>query len=287
MKLILTQEVTGLGAPGDVVEVKDGYGRNYLVPRGVGDPLDPRRREDRRVDQDAPAPRARSATTTTPSRSRPSSRPPRSTSRSAPARAVACSAPSPPPRSPTPSPRPPASRSTGARSWSSNPIKSLGCPRGGRQAARRGVRHGGPQRRPRLTHPHAPRGPFLLREGRPSWRRWGLRHRRSSTGSGTGPPGPRAGPRRRRAARSAARHGPGGEVRRHLEARLARPEDQHREQADHDQRRAGGRAASAPAGVGRGQGPPGRARGRAAPRRRSAAGWPPRRARRRRRTARP
>ena len=34
MKLILNQEVTGLGAPGDVVEVKDGYGRNYLVPRG-------------------------------------------------------------------------------------------------------------------------------------------------------------------------------------------------------------------------------------------------------------
>jgi large subunit ribosomal protein L9 len=35
MKLILTQEVTGLGAPGDVVEVKDGYGRNFLVPRGA------------------------------------------------------------------------------------------------------------------------------------------------------------------------------------------------------------------------------------------------------------
>jgi large subunit ribosomal protein L9 len=34
MKLILTQEVTGLGGPGDVVEVKAGYGRNYLVPRG-------------------------------------------------------------------------------------------------------------------------------------------------------------------------------------------------------------------------------------------------------------
>ena len=34
MKLILTQEVSGLGSPGDVVEVKDGYGRNYLVPRG-------------------------------------------------------------------------------------------------------------------------------------------------------------------------------------------------------------------------------------------------------------
>jgi large subunit ribosomal protein L9 len=35
MKLILTQEVDGLGGPGDVVEVKDGYGRNYLVPRGL------------------------------------------------------------------------------------------------------------------------------------------------------------------------------------------------------------------------------------------------------------
>ena len=36
MKLILTQQVDGLGAPGDVVEVKDGYGRNYLIPRGLG-----------------------------------------------------------------------------------------------------------------------------------------------------------------------------------------------------------------------------------------------------------
>ncbi len=36
MKLILTQEVDGLGAPGDVVEVKNGYGRNYLIPRGLG-----------------------------------------------------------------------------------------------------------------------------------------------------------------------------------------------------------------------------------------------------------
>jgi large subunit ribosomal protein L9 len=36
MKLILTQEVSGLGDAGDVVEVKDGYGRNYLVPRGLG-----------------------------------------------------------------------------------------------------------------------------------------------------------------------------------------------------------------------------------------------------------
>lgn len=35
MKLILTQEVAGLGSAGDVVEVRDGYGRNYLIPRGV------------------------------------------------------------------------------------------------------------------------------------------------------------------------------------------------------------------------------------------------------------
>jgi len=35
MKLILTQEVGGLGGPGDIVEVKDGYARNYLVPRGL------------------------------------------------------------------------------------------------------------------------------------------------------------------------------------------------------------------------------------------------------------
>ena len=35
MKLILTQEVTGLGSSGDSVEVKGGYGRNYLLPRGL------------------------------------------------------------------------------------------------------------------------------------------------------------------------------------------------------------------------------------------------------------
>jgi large subunit ribosomal protein L9 len=33
MKLILTADVDGLGGPGDIVEVKDGYGRNYLLPR--------------------------------------------------------------------------------------------------------------------------------------------------------------------------------------------------------------------------------------------------------------
>ena len=35
MKLILTADVAYLGAPGDSVEVADGYGRNYLVPQGL------------------------------------------------------------------------------------------------------------------------------------------------------------------------------------------------------------------------------------------------------------
>jgi large subunit ribosomal protein L9 len=34
MKLILKQEVAGLGGPGDMVDVADGFGRNYLLPQG-------------------------------------------------------------------------------------------------------------------------------------------------------------------------------------------------------------------------------------------------------------
>ena len=33
MKVVLTQEVREVGAPGDVIEVADGYARNYLIPR--------------------------------------------------------------------------------------------------------------------------------------------------------------------------------------------------------------------------------------------------------------
>jgi large subunit ribosomal protein L9 len=38
MKLILTQEVSGLGIAGDVVTVKDGYARNFLMPRSLATP---------------------------------------------------------------------------------------------------------------------------------------------------------------------------------------------------------------------------------------------------------
>ncbi len=36
-KMILTHEVAGLGVAGDVVDVKDGYARNFLVPRRLAE----------------------------------------------------------------------------------------------------------------------------------------------------------------------------------------------------------------------------------------------------------
>jgi large subunit ribosomal protein L9 len=56
MKLILTQEVGGLGEPGDVVDVAGGYGRNYLIPRGFAMPWT--RGAEKQIDQ---IKRARSA----------------------------------------------------------------------------------------------------------------------------------------------------------------------------------------------------------------------------------
>ena len=38
MRIILQKEVDKLGAPGDIVQVSDGYARNYLIPRGLAAP---------------------------------------------------------------------------------------------------------------------------------------------------------------------------------------------------------------------------------------------------------
>jgi large subunit ribosomal protein L9 len=38
MKIILQKEVDKLGAPGDIVQVADGFARNYLIPRGLASP---------------------------------------------------------------------------------------------------------------------------------------------------------------------------------------------------------------------------------------------------------
>ena len=36
MKVILRSDISGLGKRGDIVDVSDGHGRNYLLPRGLG-----------------------------------------------------------------------------------------------------------------------------------------------------------------------------------------------------------------------------------------------------------
>ena len=42
MKIVLINDVENLGATGDVVTVKDGYARNYLIPGGFALKADPR-----------------------------------------------------------------------------------------------------------------------------------------------------------------------------------------------------------------------------------------------------
>ena len=38
MKVILTADVKGKGKKGDLIEVSEGYGRNFLMPRGLAEP---------------------------------------------------------------------------------------------------------------------------------------------------------------------------------------------------------------------------------------------------------
>jgi len=42
MKIILRESLENLGTVGDIVTVRDGYGRNYLIPRGLASPANPR-----------------------------------------------------------------------------------------------------------------------------------------------------------------------------------------------------------------------------------------------------
>ena len=91
MKLILTHEVDGLGSPGDIVEVKDGYGRNYLVPRGMALVWSRGRREADRVDQARPGRPVDRRILATRKRSRVRSKASTSPSRSARATPAACS----------------------------------------------------------------------------------------------------------------------------------------------------------------------------------------------------
>ncbi|MDK6850104.1 bL9 family ribosomal protein, partial [Klebsiella quasipneumoniae] len=60
MKLILTHDVERLGTAGDVVTVKDGYGRNYLLPRGYATPWT--KGAQKQIDPMAEARRKRSIT---------------------------------------------------------------------------------------------------------------------------------------------------------------------------------------------------------------------------------
>ena len=127
MKLILTQEVTGLGAPGDIVEVKDGYGRNYLVPRGFA--IRWTKGGEKQIESIKAARNARAVRDLDKAqeiKGQLEGSP--STCRSAPVRAVACSAPSPSPTSPrrSTSGRRPSDGSTSVRIVVGNPIKSLG-----------------------------------------------------------------------------------------------------------------------------------------------------------------
>ncbi|HHX10445.1 MAG TPA: 50S ribosomal protein L9 [Firmicutes bacterium] len=53
MDVVLKQDVAGLGKAGDLVKVKDGYARNYLIPRGLAVPATEGALRQRRTLKDA------------------------------------------------------------------------------------------------------------------------------------------------------------------------------------------------------------------------------------------
>ena len=167
MKLILTQEVTGLGAPGDVVEVKDGYGRNYLVPRGLA--IRWTRGAEKTVDSIKAARAARAVREPDHADEIKTKleEPPVNVQGPRRRRPVASSAPSPSPTSPRRSRGRPARTSTSARSRSPT-RSSRSAPTRSRSAARRGRRHGRAQRHPRLTQQLSPTRPVPLSRGGPT-----------------------------------------------------------------------------------------------------------------------
>jgi len=74
MKLILTADVDHLGGVGETVEVKDGYGRNFLLPRGLAIVASLRCSEAGGTTSVGPARPSRCATSSTPTKSKPRSR---------------------------------------------------------------------------------------------------------------------------------------------------------------------------------------------------------------------
>ena len=126
MKLVLRADVAQVGKKGDIVDVADGYGRNFLVPKGLAflatagveaqaDAM--RRSRDVRDASD----RAAAEEVATQPRARRWSR-----SRPAPAPRASCSARSPPPRSPRPSPAQTGVELDRRQLHLDEPIKTLG-----------------------------------------------------------------------------------------------------------------------------------------------------------------
>ena len=91
MQIILLEKVANVGNLGDLVKVKDGYARNFLIPKGMAKRATPENMkllEEKRATSSAPPPRS-----SPPRRRRPRSSKARgSTSRKRPASTAACSA---------------------------------------------------------------------------------------------------------------------------------------------------------------------------------------------------